>query len=94
MVTWLDADPTVSLIDVLPNESHESHDQHYEKRFCPKDDVYVAFSTTSKRKIITICQYPLNVGFSTKSRLISSCFYILAEIEKAHNPLIIWYVEK
>jgi hypothetical protein len=67
MVTWLVADSTVTIIDVLPNESHESHDQHDERRFCPKDDVCVAFSTISKRKIITVCHYLLNVGCSAVS---------------------------
>jgi hypothetical protein len=61
MVTWLVAALTVASIDVFPNESYESHNQHDERRFCLRDDVCVTFSTISKRKII-ICQYPLNVG--------------------------------
>src|SRR5215467_4194820 len=62
MGIWLVADPTVTLIDVLANTSHASPDQHYERRFCPRDDVCVACSTISKRKIIPMCQYPLNLG--------------------------------
>jgi hypothetical protein len=63
-MAWLIADPTVRMIDVLPDEAQKSCDERYERPFCPRNDVYVVFSTRSKRKIVTICQYPLNVGFS------------------------------
>jgi hypothetical protein len=48
MATWLVADPTDAMLKVRSNESHKSRDQHYERRFCPRDDVCVAFSTIAE----------------------------------------------
>jgi hypothetical protein len=63
------ADSTVAMINSLSNESHKSRNQHYERRFCPRDDVYVASSRISKWKISTICQYPLNLGYKSTTKV-------------------------
>lgn len=59
---WLVADLTLAMRNVILHESYESRNQRYDRRFCLRDNVCVASSISSTRKIVIICQYPLNVG--------------------------------
>ena len=40
--------------------------QYDERRFCPRDDVYVDFGARSKRKIVILCHYSLNMGWTAQ----------------------------